>query len=384
MSPSVVGSAMTQASWTTASSISHVGDGSFQGGGQSKSSRRGPGSAKDRRDRKKRTEERNRQEKQQVQQQAGEDRMAWLAGRYTQYLEAGGENCTEALAKLQSPGCEQYWARSPAGDWEFQRTVETPGLVLDFAFHKKGCRVVQLALDVADRRVAAELAARLRGAVVAAIESPHANYVIQKIIKVLSLQEAPFIVDELRNLGLALACHEFGCRVFCRFLEHWAGDESIIQLVDSILPATGDLIIHEYGHHVVEFVLKHGSPHHKSRIFVELRKDPLRKALVRSVAYVIEKALLLGSKEDQQALISDFMAASEDEMAALAKSQYGCMVLRALLRSPRTCMQPSSTFLQLKLMSSSVMPYLQSTKHGRRVSSMLTCMEDGRHADGSS
>jgi len=222
---------------------------------------------------------------------------------------------------------------------------------------------VQLALDVADRSSAAQLAAGLQGAVAAAIKSPHANYVVQKIIKVLSPQEAPFIAAEMKIEGPELASHEYGCRVFCRLLENAAGDKSTARLVDIALLETDALLTHTYGHHVAECVLEHGLAHQRSQIVSALRKDIMRIAQSRTGAYVLEKALLYGSLEDQQLLASDLLGVAPREFAGLTRSQQGSMIVRTLLRLPPGVAEP----VRRHLRSPALVALMETTKFGRRI-----------------
>jgi len=264
-----------------------------------------------------------------------------LAAELTEQLEAGGEACCAALARLRQPD-----------------------LMRRLSFNPACCRVVQLALELADRSSAAELAAGLQGAVAEAIESPRANYVIQKIITVLSPQEVPFVVEEIQAAGPQLACHEYGCRVFCRLLENAAADESTRRLIDSMLSETELLLTHTYGHHVVECVLEHGLACQRSRIVASvLQQGVMPVAQSRTGAYVLEKALLYSSPEDQQALASVLLAATPSEMASLTRSQLGCMVLRAMLRLP----SPVAQQVCQHLGESVPRQQLQTTKHGRRL-----------------
>merc|ERR1740138_364723 len=71
------------------------------------------------------------------------------------------------------------------------------GSVLDLAFDSVGCRVIQTALDVTSLKDGAELASELRGHIREAIESKHANYVVQKIVEVLPTSMVSFVVEEL-------------------------------------------------------------------------------------------------------------------------------------------------------------------------------------------
>jgi len=196
-----------------------------------------------------------------------------------------------------------------------------------------------------------------------AIRSPHANYVLQKIIKVLTPQEAPFVVAEVHQASLDLARHEYGCRIYCRLLEHAAADESTARLVDEVLDDCDDLVRHTFGHHVVECALEHGMPHQRHAIIEALRASPLRNAWNRNAAYVVEKALMYGDMEDRMALAQDLLANPASDIAALARSQYGSMVMRALLRMP----EPVSQQAQDVVRSPDALIQLKATKHGRRL-----------------
>lgn len=261
-----------------------------------------------------------------------------LAADLLAKLNAGGDALTQAVATLRQPGV-------------FRR----------LSFERAGCRAVQLALDVVDRRTAATLAAGLHGCVAEAVKSPHANYVLQKIIKVLTPQEVPFVVDELSAASLDIARHEYGCRIYCRLLEHAAADEHTAWLIDEVLLETEELVRHTFGHHVVECALEHGLPHQRHQIISTLRKDLMHNAGNRNAAYVVEKALLYGSPEDRQGLASDLVSHSSRDVVSLARNQFGSMVVRALLRQPG----PSAQKLQEHLGSATAQ--LKATKHGRRL-----------------
>lgn len=94
------------------------------------------------------------------------------------------------------------------------------GSVLRMSMEPFGCRAVQLALDVASMADKEGLVEELRGHVLSATASPHANFVIQKVIEVLPTNLTNFVAKELATFAAELACHRFGCRVFCRLVEH--------------------------------------------------------------------------------------------------------------------------------------------------------------------
>jgi len=312
--------------------------------GGSPASERGPGSALPRRQRRQRALQQQRLQQHAARRDSDKAHAGAadveLAAELTRQLEAGGALRKEALRRLSEPSLMRRLSFAPAG-----------------------CRAVQLALEVADRSSTAQVAAGLQGAVAEATGSPNANYVVQKIITVLTPQEVPFIAEEVQGAGPELACHEYGCRIYRRLLEHAAEDESTVRLIDSALAEVDVLLTHPYGHHVVEGVLEHGLARQQSEITSVLRKGVMRTAYSRPGAYVLEKALLYSSLEDRRALASDLLAASPSELVGLMRSQLGSMVIRAMLRSlPAVAQQVLQQLTEPGLMSQ-----LETTKHGRRL-----------------
>merc|ERR1712061_298447 len=104
------------------------------------------------------------------------------------------------------------------------------------------------------------------------------------------IPQLDFIGKELAGSGARTSRHRFGCRILCRLFEHAAGDKSFEPLIDEILAEAGPLSRHIFGHHVIHTLLEHG----------------LASALLSSSVGV----------------------------RALAQNQYGCYVVKALLRIP--------------------------------------------------
>jgi len=270
---------------------------------------------------------------------------AALANRLVSDLKAGGQARTAAIATLQKRG-----------------TVRC------LSFQAAGCRAVQLALDLADRRTAAELAVGLRGSVASAIRSPHGNYVVQKIIGVLTPCEVPFLVEEIAEAKVDLARHKYGCRVFCRLLEQYAGDERTRILVDSVLVEADKLAVHAFGHHVVECVLEHGLPHQRQWIISALSSNLQQTALNRSGAYVLEKALLMSSGREM--LAQGLLALPPEVVAAIATDQYGSRIMRAIEQMSEDMSQRLRACLSLP----TVAARLHTSKYGRRFRDLGSCL----------
>jgi len=212
--------------------------------------------------------------------------------------------------------------------------LHTPGLLRRLSFERVGCRTVQAAFDSVDGNVAAELALGLSGSVVEATYSRHANYVLQQIIKVLSPQQAQFIVEEIANSGnvSSISCHEYGCRIICRLLESSGGFPGTVRLVDTILQDIDTHLTLTYGHYVIQSILEHGAQHQRDYVMSKLQSDVMRYASNRSGAHVVQKALASGSDDDQQALANRLLTCTTEESILLASSQAGLGIVRLLMK----------------------------------------------------
>jgi len=238
----------------------------------------------------------------------------------------GQAHCAELSAQLEAGGEARHAA-----------LAAVRGRVVDFSFDALACRVVQLAISVASRSVAAPLVEELRGHIPACIESPAANYVIQKIIEVMPLSAVQFVSEELEGMGAKTARHRYGCRVLCRLLEHHAGDAGsqgpTARLITEVLDNAVPLCFHAFGHHVVECGIEHGSVEQQHDIALALQENILRACKHRSGTYVLQKALLFCPPRDQQAIAGAILS-YPGNLAVLANS-CGASVVKTLLQMPQ-------------------------------------------------
>ena len=102
------------------------------------------------------------------------------------------------------------------------------GLVVALAFEKRGCRLLQVVLERCDGPGQRHLAAELCGHVCEALESPHANHVLQRLVELLPPGAVRFVLDEMQSWpgrsSADIASHKFGCRIVERLLEHFTAD----------------------------------------------------------------------------------------------------------------------------------------------------------------
>jgi len=205
------------------------------------------------------------------------------------------------------------------------------GSMVQLTFERQGCRLVQAAIQAADRAVAADLLIELHGHVRDALASPHANYVIQTIITALPTAMSSFIVKELLGVGTRSARHRFGCRILCRLIEHSGASGDLDKLLGEVLAEAEGLCSHAFGHFVIESLLEH-LPQHRQTVVQALLADLPGYACHRCGSHVVESALLHCSEADRRELVSELL--SGDTVVSLAQHQYGSFVLKALLQTP--------------------------------------------------
>jgi len=238
------------------------------------------------------------------------------------------------------------------------------GSVLRMSLEPFGCRVVQEALDVAGPAEKEALVAELRNHVRLAISSPHANFVIQKVIEVLPVVSTSFVAEELATVAAEVAQHRFGCRVLSRLVEHHLCGSSACpaanDLIDELLLQTDLLIHHNFARHVLDLILEHGSASHKQCIAHTIRRNIFHHAKNRCASYVVEKSLGLCSAADSSAIASDLLADPE-QFLILAMHECGMHVVRAVMQSHRDCLQKAQEILLANA------DRVKSSKYGKRL-----------------
>jgi len=237
-----------------------------------------------------------------------------------------------------------------------RRAAALPGLREAFArlaFDAQGCRVAQAALDVAGRGEQAELALELRGRILEAIDSPFANYVVQKVVERLPPKMVTFVVEELAGVVVQTAKHRYGIRILCRLLEH-CPQEQIGGLIAEALEEAPALCRHSYGNYLIKHIMEHGSAEQRKAVVGTLLRDPLGFASHRTGSTVVERAL--SHRELAEALTRDATS-----LAKLACCRYGHFVAKALLQLPGKASTEACALL------ARVSPRLQASKFGKRV-----------------
>lgn len=202
----------------------------------------------------------------------------------------------------------------------------------EMAQDAEGCRVLQEAFDfatVTDEQRAA-LAEELKGHVWEAIESKHANHVIQKYIVVSRPEASQFIIDEIMSAehgAWRTARHVFGIRIFQRLLEH-CHQRQTRGMVEEVLQDALGLCKHKYGNFGVQHICEHGSREQQSQVcevvfqgFTDLCKHQYGN-------HVVRLCLARGARSPQQPQVARQIL---QDARGLCKHPHGNLVVRCLL-----------------------------------------------------
>mmetsp|Transcript_36543 Transcript_36543/g.85650 ORF Transcript_36543/g.85650 Transcript_36543/m.85650 type:complete len:605 (+) Transcript_36543:160-1974(+) len=180
------------------------------------------------------------------------------------------------------------------------------------------------------------LIAGLHGHVHTAIEHPHANYVVQKVADLLPTEHVGFLFSELKGKAVWASKHRFGCRTMLRLVRHstsegWAGTLAA-NLVDELLKNATVLACDQFGNYVMQEVIEHGLAEQKKQLAQALLKDASSTSTTQHGSRVVEKALRFCESAEVQALAEELLRDSR-RVQNMACTEYGCFVLRALVKS---------------------------------------------------
>jgi hypothetical protein len=232
--------------------------------------------------------------------------------------------------------CDVSKQLEKGGDAQLQAILRLRGWIWYLSADEDGCFLVQNALKAAPRRLQEEMAVELYGHVRDAINSPHANFVIQVLVEILPVPSTAFIAHELAGLATWVARHQYGCRILIRLLEHSTSQDSTIALVNELLPHSQALMKHKFGHYVVRAVLEHGLTEQRRHVAAAMHghgcdwDEVLKNATNRNASTVFEAALAFCSRDDQQCFC-ECLLDRPASVLELARSEFGCFVLKALL-----------------------------------------------------
>lgn len=199
------------------------------------------------------------------------------------------------------------------------------------AFNKRGCRVVQKAMELGPPSYQLQLLKNLPGHVYDALQNAHANYVLQKLIEVVAPERLHFIIKEIHENILYVARHRFGCRIVQRLLEHCTAAQ-MAQVIDKLLKDAAGLCRHQYGNFVLQHILQYGTPRQRHIIAECIVPDVMRLSKHRLASHIISCALVHCAREDIER-ITDEVFKDQSKLYQLSRREYGSFVVREANRA---------------------------------------------------
>jgi hypothetical protein len=233
---------------------------------------------------------------------------------------------------------------------------------------KISSRAAQDALQEAPSNDAAVLVQGLHGHVRRAVQSKHANYVVQRVLEMMPVKRTNFIVEELLGFSVEASRHPFGCRVVCRILEHgyWE-DVAIARLLDEILRHAEELCSHEFGGFVIRHILEFGLPAHRKRVAEALRANVIAHAKDPQGSHVVESALRFCEPDDKLAIVQQLLK-RQDQLLSVATHKYGRHVAKTLLSTSGELQEMAETALW------KLAPQLRDSRYGKSAFQLLKAL----------
>jgi len=230
------------------------------------------------------------------------------------------------------------WSPLAVGVREYAMKKYLRGRIWLYSQDPAGTRVVQgaLGLPIPESR---RLVLELRGHVLEAIASAHANHVLAAVIQAFTFDALEFVVDAFEGLGFQLAVHPYGCRIMIRLVEHFHDNAKVLALVDGMLdPELAEVLCRsKYGHHVAESLFDvYGPGSLQTARLTQALEGKLREfAKKRHASYVVEKLLQveLGGGEEGafRAHATELLGEDFEHVDDLLEHHFSCFVLLSLL-----------------------------------------------------
>jgi len=130
--------------------------------------------------------------------------------------------------------------------------------------------------------------------------------------------------------------------------------------LDEVLDDPESLCRHTFGNYPCRHLMQHGLPKHRHRIAQALQTDLMGNSRHRFASHVVEAALEFCAPEDQQEMACELIE-DPDQLRTLADSQFGCFVVKSLLK------MPGETSKQVAQLLMPIASQLETSKHGQRV-----------------
>ena len=141
------------------------------------------------------------------------------------------------------------------------------------------------------------------------------------------------MLDSFADSVYAVSTHPFGCRIVQRVLE-FCIPEQTKPVLDQVLQASRDLMRDQFGNYVIQHLVEHGLPEHRSYIGSLIRGNLLSCCQHKFASNIVERCLEYGSREEQLAFIDEALstdATGTVPLHAMMKDKFGNFVTQKML-----------------------------------------------------
>lgn len=211
------------------------------------------------------------------------------------------------------------------------------GSILEYAFRDSASsstlqRSFEVVVATNNWDDARALLACLKGWILQAIKSKHANYVVQKVLEVMPTELIGFIAEEMAGQAVEIAKDRFGCRVIVRFVRHHGSswDARVTSMLSEVQSELAHLGRTEYGVHVVKEFLDSRNPQHRQAVGRSIRGSAFQEARHRCACCIVEKALVQCATAEVHSIAEELLS-NQEHIVELAKRENSARVVKAML-----------------------------------------------------
>lgn len=208
------------------------------------------------------------------------------------------------------------------------------GRMQELSMQMYACRVIQRALEFIELEQRIELVKELSTCVLEMIKDQNGNHVIQKAIERIPMVELPFILDSLDGQIYHLSTHAYGCRVIQRLLE-FGSEQDQTRIFEEIRDFIPFLIQDQYGNYVIQHVLQQNGDkclremaETKQNIVNIVSQSVVEFSKHKFASNVVEKAILFGTKEQRELIMSKIMPRDEANASDLEENAPMVLMMR--------------------------------------------------------
>ncbi|KAG8057256.1 hypothetical protein GUJ93_ZPchr0002g26038 [Zizania palustris] len=242
------------------------------------------------------------------------------------------------------------------------------GQLVKYSTDQNGSRFIQQKLENCTTEEKALVFAEILPHASTLMTDVFGNYVIQKALEVIDLEQKIGLVRELDGHGQAakLSMHPYGCRVIQRTLEHCSKNSEGI--IDEILPSACMLAQDQYGNYVMQHILEKGNDHVRGQIITRLAGQVVSMSQSKYASNVIEKCFKHGDGAERDLLIKEILEQTEGNncLLAMMKDKYGNYVIQKMLE---TCNEQQKEVLVSRVKCH--LPLLRKYTYGKHIISRV-------------